>query len=206
MAKRAGKVIDMNAPVKYGADFGEQPEQNGLAVIQKEFNPRLTQALVYKAKTVEDYNSGGYLLKLFSEATKRAKGEKSKTLEPAELTVKRIKEQWKPFEDGLKAAVEHIKLEMSRFLIEQQQKAEKERNRVLADQRTKPETKEAKLAAVFTPPTDNTRSVLRLEITDEMLIPREFLVVDEVKLKAALREGRKIAGAQLVNDKIIVAR
>jgi hypothetical protein len=196
MAKKTAKVISI-AP---------ELEQNGLAVIQKEFNPRLTQALVYKAKTVEDYNSGGYLLKLFSEVTKRAKGEKSKTLEPAELTVKRIKEQWKPFEDGLKAAVVHIKAEMESYLKAQEIKEAQQRAKILLDQRTKPETKEAKLAAVFTPPTENTRSVLRLEITDELLIPREFLMIDEVKLKAALREGQKVPGARLVNDKIIVAR
>lgn len=201
-----GKITNTMAKAKIKSEPQQPQTENGLAKIQSQYNDRLTRALTYKADSLENRNKGGELLTLFNEAAKRAKEEKDKTLGPAELTVKRIKEQWKPFEDGLKQCIAHIKAQMLKWDIAEADRIKKERERVLSDGRLKVGTIERKLAALEAPPVNNTRSVLRLEITDELLIPREYLVVDEVKLKAALREGVKVPGARLVNDKIIVAK
>jgi hypothetical protein len=183
------------------------PEQNGLQKIQSTYNDRLTRALTFKATDKLTYEKGGELLKIFNEAGKKAKEEKDKVLQPAELTVKRIKEQWKPFEDGLKQCVAHIKSQMQSWLQLEQEREELQRQRLLNDRRIKNEsTLVAKLESIKTEPVGNTRSVLILVIDDPNLIPREYLVVDEAKLKAALREGVKVPGARLEREKIIVTK
>jgi hypothetical protein len=183
------------------------PEQNGLQKIQSTYNDRLTRALTFRATDKLTYEKGGELLKIFNEASKKAKEEKDKVLQPAELTVKRIKEQWKPFEDGLKQCVAHIKSQMQSWLQLEQEREELQRQRLLNDKRIKNEsTLVAKLESIKAEPVGNTRSVLVLVIDDPSLIPREYLVVDEAKLKAALREGVKIPGARLEREKIIVTK
>lgn len=42
------------------------------------------------------------------------------------------------------------------------------------------------------------RTIPKLDITDTKLIPREYLVVDEVKLFADLKAGKRISGAQII--------
>lgn len=210
MAKKAGKVVPMNGTITFKSTPDPTVEvgkpENGLATIQQEYNPRLTQALTYKTNSQEDYNKGADLCRVFNEVTKKASAEKNKVLEPAKLTVKRINEQWKPFEDGLLAAMYHVKNQMLLWLSKEQEREEQQRRKILSDQRLKPETVEKKLATISAAPTSNTRSTLTLEITDINKIPRHYLMVDEVKLKAALKEGIKIEGAKLVNTKIIVTR
>jgi aspartate-semialdehyde dehydrogenase len=182
-----------------------QPEQEGLQKIQSAYNDRLTRALTYKAVDEATFEKGGELLKIFSEAAKKAKEEKQKTLGPAELTVTRIKEQWKPFEDGLKQCVAHIKGQMDSWFKAEQKRAEEERERILNDKRIKNEaTLQTKLQSVTPVSVGNTRRVLVLVVDDVNLIPREYMVVDEVKLKEALRNGIQVPGARLESEKRIV--
>jgi hypothetical protein len=182
-------------------------EKTGLQKIQGTYNKQLTQALSFQVQSVEDYEHGQDLLKVFSEASKKAKEEKDKVLAPAELTVKRIKEQWKPFEDGIENSVSFIKSAMSNWLQLKEEVEEKERQRLLSDKRIKNgATLQTKLASIASKPVGGTRSMLVLIVDDPNLIPREYLTVDKVKLKAALKEGIQIPGARLEREKIIVTR
>ena len=185
-----------------------QQAETGLQEIQKEYNDRLTRILTYKTTDKTSFEKGGELLKVITAASKKAKEEKDKVLKPAELTVTRIKEQWKPFEDALKAGMAHVKQCMAFWMAKEAVRVAQEKTKILSDNRiTKPETVERKLAALsFDTPVGNTRNVLELVITDESKIPREYLVVDEVKLRQALKDGETIPGAKLERVKKIVAK
>lgn len=92
--------------------------------------------------------------------------------------------------------------------------AKVEEARILADKRTKPETKSEKLAEVPVAPKvvrTETGSVSfridkQLRISDENLIPREYLYVNEPLLKAALKSGKVVPGAHLEDVKVPVGR
>ena len=50
------------------------------------------------------------------------------------------------------------------------------------------------------------RTIQKLVIEDETAIPREFLVIDQYAVKKALMAGREVAGAKLVEEKLIAAK
>lgn len=50
---------------------------------------------------------------------------------------------------------------------------------------------------------DNTRKVWKLTIVDEQKIPRAYLVPDEVAIRKALKEGKKVAGCTLTQENTI---
>jgi hypothetical protein len=184
-----------------------QQAKTGLQEIQKEYNDRLTRILSYKTTDKTSFEKGGELLKVITAAGKRAKEEKDKVLKPAELTVARIKEQWRPFEDALKAGMAHVKQCMALWIGQEAARIAMEKQKILSDNRiTKPETVERKLSAIEVAPVNHTRNVLELVITDESKIPREFMVPDLVAIREALKNGEVIPGATLERVKKIVAK
>jgi hypothetical protein len=184
-----------------------QQAETGLQEIQKEYNDRLTRILSYKTTDKTSFEKGGELLKVITAAGKRAKEEKDKVLKPAELTVARIKEQWRPFEDALKAGMAHVKQCMALWIGQEAVRIALEKQKILSDSRiTKPETVERKLSAIEVAPINHTRNVLELVITDESKIPREYMVPDLVAIREALKNGEVIPGAKLERVKKIVAK
>jgi hypothetical protein len=53
---------------------------------------------------------------------------------------------------------------------------------------------------------NSTRKIKRLKIVDETLIPRKFLIPNEVAIKEALLAGEKVSGCELVEEEIIINR
>ena len=86
--------------------------------------------------------------------------------------------------------------------------------KIFADKRTLPETKSAKIAAVPEAPkvvrseTGSTgfRIDKRLEIYAPSDLPREYLIPDEKFILAALKAGKTIPGARLIDVKVPVGR
>lgn len=180
---------------------------NGLATLDKEYKKDLTKVPTLKVTDKMTYDLAAVALSTINEATKKAKAEKAKVLDPAKLTVKRINEQWKPFEDKLTEAVAHLKIEMAKYVALQKAQEVIKTALLMADKRIKnPKTLQTKLAAVKAEPVSNTRSVLKLVITDPLLIPREYLEIDEAKVREALREGIEVPGARLEREQIVVIK
>lgn len=179
-----------------------------LQTIEKTLKPMLKDATDFSCKSEEDYTQGGLLLKVFKEGEKQSKALKDKALKPSLETTAQIRGYFKPFEVSLSKCVTHVKSQMEGWYKQEQERLEKEKQRVLTDGRIRREdTVERKLAAIEdSAPNGNARSIRRLKVTDLAAIPLEFFDLNESRLKAALLEGREIQGATLVNDTIIVSR
>lgn len=166
----------------------------------------LSAATSYVANSEEDYAQGGELLKMLTAAEKRGEEEKQKVLKPLLEATKKLREFYKPFEDKLKACKDHIKKSMLLYNKAQQVKAEEEKQRLLNDGRIKKqETLDNKIAAIVTAPTENTRQVVVLVVTDTAKIPREFFDLNETRLKVWLKEGATCEGAHLEKEQRIVS-
>lgn len=176
---------------------------NELATVEKQSNPTIKQATDYKAVTLVDYNTGSVLLTQLNGIKKTGKAKKDLVLQPILTAEKEVRKQWKPFEDTVESCITQVKKEMGGYLDREEERAEREREKVLSDKRTTYETKGKKLDAITMTPTANTRNVLKLNIYDPQLIPREYLEVNETAVRAALREGKDVPGARLDNEKII---
>lgn len=175
--------------------------------IDKTYLPVITKATDFKVVTKTDYEHGRDILKTLSDAAKKAKEQKDKVLKPLLEAVNARREEWRPIEDKLKACIDSVKEQMAGFLLAENIREEKERLKIANDNRIKnPETLERKLAAIESAPTGGSRKILVLKITNPALIPREYLDINEIRLRADLKEGKIIPGAELVREQIIAVR
>lgn len=174
--------------------------------IDKTYLPVITKANDFKVVTKTDYEHGRDILKTLSDAAKKAKEQKDKVLKPLLEAVNARREEWRPIEDKLKSCIDSVKDQMAGFLKLEEQREQKERQKILSDGRLKSEvTISNKLAAIESAPTGGSRKILVLKITSPALIPREYLDINETRLRADLKEGKIIPGAELVREQIITS-
>jgi hypothetical protein len=154
---------------------------------------------------------------LLSNANKladRAKEEKEKVTAPLNEALKAERARWKPLEDACANIVATLKSKILTYNAHQEAERAKKEAQLLARAEKgtmKVETVVNKLAAL--PDTSASvqtamgavqyRTVKKLSITDINLIPREYLVVDEVKVKEALKAGVVVPGAIIIEEKTI---
>ena len=134
-------------------------------------------------------------------------------VDPHNQFVKTINAWFKSPLDAVSTAINTVNRGMSAYDDKVRAAAEAARLKILADQRTLPETKSEKLATIEKPPEviesamgkTTFRIDKKLEIYDASLLPREYLVPDERLILAALKEGRSTPGARIIEVKTPVS-
>lgn len=143
------------------------------------------------------------------EATRVLTEKKTDITRPAMESLAKIKALFAPLEQALKAADKTVRAKMLAYTIAEQEKKEAKKAKIAArvEKGTMREnTAVAKLGAVGdVAKTEGIQVQTRrqLEIEDEALIPREYLVPDREKITKALFADIKVPGARLVEKKIV---
>lgn len=144
---------------------------------------------------------------IIKEAKKWLKGERDKYIAPAKEIIAQAKDQYDPFIKNVEDVEKKLKARVTEYVTEQNRIAEKERQR-LADRvergTMKAETAVDKMEKIEDPGKSvggvTVRTIKKMRITDASLIPREFLVPDEVAIRKALLNGQEIPGAEIYED------
>lgn len=163
--------------------------------------------------TEEDRAKATEILVQIKNAAELAELEKNKVLIPAEQVVKAEKARWKPIEQLFKEINEIIRPKINKFITDQEAKAQAElaklQQQVATGHIKKEETIARREEAIYSNVPAKTvysggggssvRKVAKLKITNPDLVPDEFWVIDEVKLrKAVVTEDREVPGAEKV--------
>lgn len=135
-------------------------------------------------------------------------------VDPHNQFVKMINAWFKNPSDTLSGTIDVLGRRMVQYSDDVEAAARVAEAKILADKRTSAETKSTKIAAVPQAPTvvrsetgsTGFRIDKRLEIVDELLIPRQYLVVEERFVLAALKAGKEVPGARLIDVKVPVGR
>jgi hypothetical protein len=141
-----------------------------------------------------------------------AKAEKERVTKPIKEALKAEESRWVKLETSLKSAVAVLRQKMTEYQkkLEEKKKIEEERLTARVARGTmKPETAMAKIESlpeVGIVTTDSGAvqwmTIYKLVIDDVQAIPREYLKVDEVAVRAALKAGKVVPGARLVEEKV----
>ena len=139
------------------------------------------------------------------EAKKKLKQiteEKDKVLKPLKEAVKAENARWSPMETILEDAIEILNKGMIKYMTDKRNQELEEEKKIMADRRTKVETKIDKLAEVEK--VENKVStdvgstsfveVKCFEVEDITKVPKEYLLIDEVKVRASMKAGVEITG------------
>lgn len=135
---------------------------------------------------------------------------KTEITRPLMQALASARDLFKPFELGLADAKKTVKAKVLAYTIEQDEKARIEAEAV--EKRVNKGTMRAdtgadKLAAIEDKKVKtNTRTLRKLSIVDETLIPREYMVVDRELVTKALFAGTEVPGATLLEEKILITK
>lgn len=182
-------------------------------VIQSEVSVYEREANALVIKTDADMELAVKILSATNTTADRVQAEKEKITKPLNEALKAERARWKPIEDACANAIATIKAKMVAFQRQLEAENAKKEEKIMArvEKGTlRTETAVAKLEALPDAKASVTtdagmvqwRVVKKLVISDPMLIPREYLVVNEVAVKEALKAGKVVPGASFVEEKV----
>ena len=192
----------------------ETPEIGQIKTQLTALEKKATGAVI---ETAEQYADAIDFLSKIKAIAKFIKQEKEKITDPANATIKAARNFFAPFEQKYIEGESILKSKILEYKREVDRKAriEEERIAARAEKGTiKPETAERKMDAVVR--VENTtrgrvgevqiRKIKKVRITDELLVPREYLRVDEAAVRRDALGGKTIPGVEVYEEDSVSAR
>ena len=188
--------------------------QKELVKIEKEVLTVGKAASEYSITTKADFDYGEDLLHQLKEIETKLITRKQEITRPLMDSLSSVRELFRPLETAYAQAKKVVKDKMLAWQIAEEERVEAEKARISArvEKGTmKVETALNKLDAVGDAPKSTTgktqmRSIQKLEIIEEKMIPREYCIPDREKIFTALKEGIKVPGAKIRIEKILAGR
>lgn len=190
-----------------------------LAVVKREVNALSTDVEELRVESAEDVVAATGVLQNIKRVVDYIQGEQDKVVKRLQELVKIEKGRWKPSLDLLNAADKKLRGQILSYRITEQAAAKKAEEQILkrvASGRLKETTAMAKLEAVQTSAMGKSvktegavasfRKLQKLRITNDKLVPREYLVVDERRVLAALKAGEEVPGAELYEEETLAIK
>lgn len=186
-------------------------KQQELQEIKQQVSVVQLQANALNVTNQDESDVATELLHNVKQAEKFIDEKKTSITRPLMQSLASIRDLFKPLESNLKDANQIIKSKILAWTIEEQDKKDKEAERLakrVEKGTMKASTAANKLATINeASPKSNVRSRTILDITDETIIPREWLVPDRIKITEALkRQGAVIPGCCLKEIKEVFAK
>ena len=182
-----------------------------IAVIKEQNQGLLTEAetLVVRAEAIEisdneDMEIAVNLLGGIATAKKRAEKQRKFFTEPLNQQVKKINDLFHSFTDPLLKAERIIKQKVATYQVERERKTQEEMAGVLAEARrgdeimpvVLPDQPQRTVQAHMGSAT--IKKVWTFQVEDPALVPEQYKVVDEKKIRAAVASGiREILGVKI---------
>ena len=190
-------------------------QEQDLAPIKDETKNIFDQAKSLTIKTEDDLIVAADNLKQIKTVAARVKEFKEKFTKPANEILKTARTIFAPFESVCEEAEKEVKRKMLVFNQAQEKKAEKKTETIMgkvADGKMSVEKAAEKIeaAAPKTSVQGNVgaiqyRTVKKVVIESPELLPREYLIPNEVMIRKAALAGVQIAGVKVVEEKQVAS-
>lgn len=181
-----------------------------IAVFEQEVSPEVKVAQALTIKDSEGMKAATERLSRLNQLNDRITEEKEKVTKPLNEALKAERNRWRPIEKSLEEAIDIIRNKMSVYQTAEIKRQREEQAKIAARVgegrgKMKIETAVKKIDEIKAPEaqvaTDSGMVKFRedkvLRITNESLIPRQFLVIDEKKVLEALKAGIVVRGAEI---------
>lgn len=163
----------------------------------------------FNIKTAADAQAGAEILGRIKAALQFVKAEKDKVIGRLQELIKIERERWQPVTDMLEAADATLRSQIKDYHEREAAKAAKAEARIMAKVAAgtmKETTALRKLSAVpevTTVSGVSFRNVTKCRVINVELIPRKYLVPDLAAIKAALKAGEEVPGAELYTERTV---
>lgn len=167
----------------------------------------------FEIATEDDMTAAVTFLSELNKQNDRNEAEKAKVMRPALDTVAAERARWKPVETILNGAITTMRKKISAWQTEQKRIADEEAEKISARVgegrgKLKADTAIRKMDEIEKPSEAvNTasgqvkfRTDRKFEVTDLSLLPLDYHVANEVKIRAALKTGTELPGVKYWNE------
>lgn len=188
-----------------------------VALVKTQATKAVSAATELTIKTDDDYNAATDVLSKIKKVARMTKERKEAITKPISEALASARDLFKPIEASCAEAEAIIKRKMLDYQDEQQKVRDADAAKIqkrVEKGKMKEETGADKLAALPEVKTTaqgkvgvtSTRTITKYRVTDEMLIPREYLVPDMQLIIDAIKSGKTVPGAESYTEKVINAR
>lgn len=186
-------------------------------IIKKEIAPIVTEVENMSINNSADMSQATSTLSQLNSFLDGLTKEKELLTKPINEALKEIRARYKPTETVLEEAIATIKKKMGSYqqlaLAEQKKAEEKIANKVM-DGKLKVETALRKMGDIERPEdkiktdsgTASFRTVRKFEVVDIALLPIEYHLANEVKIREALKNGVELPGVRYFEEQSIINR
>lgn len=181
-----------------------------LIPLKKKVETLATKVSLFTITSQEDMKTAVTMLSSMNLYRDSVEAKKTLLTKPLNEALKNARAMFRPIEEVYTEAIELLRSKMSSFQTEQvriKQEAEQAIVSRVKEGKGNLSIEKAVEKISALPPVEKEvsteqgavqfRETKTLKITDESLIPREYLIVDTVKLLKDLKEGKTIAGAEI---------
>ena len=191
----------------------KENSKKALALVKAQTTKAFTAARDLVINNDEDYQAAGSLKLKVQQVGKIITEQEKKITKPLNEALAEVREMFSPAKQSYKMANELVVKKMIAYDDLKEAAAEEAKKKIASKVETgyiKPETAEVQLSQVQEAPgavknnvgTVFIKKVKNVRVINESLIPREYLVIDMVKLRRAiLTEGKEVAGAEVFEEK-----
>lgn len=177
--------------------------------VEKEIKSIETSFEGIKIVDETSYKNAIDLTKAIKEQGKAIKEQKESFTKPLNESLKNIRAFFKPYEEKLADIEKNLKGSMVQYTIAEQKKADEAAEKLakrVQKGTMKPETAIRKMNEIEAPEQTTAsstaqatiRETKQVKVSNEALIPREYLMPDMAKIKeAVLKEGKTIDGVEI---------
>lgn len=193
-------------------------KNNEVAMLSKKIEPMIRS--VEKASLItseKEMIEASEILSVINKYADTVKEAREKITKPLNTALKEARAMFKPLEDKLSGAIDGLRQGMGSYQTEKMRMADEEASRIASRVKEgkgnlSAETAVERIAEIDKPidtvvvesGTVKFRPVKRLVIEDASLIPREYLVADETRIKEVLVGGGEVAGCKMVIEQVPV--
>ena len=186
-----------------------------VALVKRQASGSISVAQSLMIENTKDLEKAITLLSKIKQAAKIIKEKKEEFTKPAREIIKSARDLFKPLEEKCIEAEGIVKVKMIDFNDKEEAKAIKEEKRVVEkveagkitpqealekiDKITPEKVVEAKGGKI------QYKKIKEVVIDDELKIPREYLMLDMVKIRRVALNGKEIAGVSVIEKKIVAS-
>lgn len=183
-----------------------------VSIVKQQASKALTAATDLQITNQEELNAADEVLKKIKTVGKLIKEQKEAITKPLNESLRNIRDLFKPIEQSHDEAESLVKRKILDYNDAEEAKRKKEADKIAAkveSGRMRPDTALTKMAAITeAPKTAHTvRIVRKYRITNELLIPRQYLTVDLTAIrKAVITDGIVVPGVEVYEEKELAGK
>ena len=191
--------------------------KNEIAVIEKKVNPLVARAESFVISKPDDMKEATTILSEMNRFADHVQAEKDKVLKPLNQAIKAERARWKPIETMFENGIAALRRDMTVYQTEQTRIAREKEDKIAArvgegkgklkaetamqqiDELDRPEAAIATEAGAV-----KFRTVKKFEVMDMTMLPIEYHLSDDAKIKAAMSAGTELPGVRYYEEQVPV--